>query len=290
MFKEPTPGNTAPSAPERSAAEQAREWQNRRIERLRESFARLGVSAKAFLENDELLDPQVLKNGVEAEQTLLYADEYGYIDINGTIYHAKQNLGIEGERFYRSTKERAPKFHEAVFYASGRTGWMRGHYSDMSNTVPLMLRREQLQAEIEELGKLADFYKTKIVGDPRKDGYPNLDEEIARLTDNYSGRYAEIQTRANPYISADMKVALDHFDEYKKLRQEFLRAGGEKQRLIGTDELARHLLSLVHTEEYRANLSYFEQHPEEKVELAKRNELIRFGADLDQKWSQEHPI
>jgi hypothetical protein len=267
---------------------QMREWQKSRCEFHQRALQVLVENVKSFLKEGTPLEMEALKEGKEADRFLAYEDEEGRVDESQIIYTTKRDLNIEGDRFYQDTQRRAKNFGEVVFYASGRANWMRGPHGDMSRTVPLALKREMIAAEIVQLTKMAQFYRENIAREYRTDGYPHLDAKVKALGMGAWSAYHEIQERANPYISADMQVALDHFDEYQRLRQAFYDVGGEKLHLVGESEFARLLLTRVYDEDYSRYLKHFQEHPEEVVDLQKRNALAVFGGELDQAWTRAH--
>src|SRR3989338_314170 len=267
------------------------EWRRRTIELNQKEYDALVVAVQKFLSTGEPLSLEVLDKGAAASRFLEYNDEQGHFSFDDSEYKEKKRLGLYGDRVSTHIDRVSPKFAETLRQATYGARFMRGSHGDTSLTVPLALRREIQGAEIQQLRDVAEFYNKRILGDPRQ-SYEDLDPEIENLRSAGWERIREVQKKADPYISADTEVSTRHVDEYEKIRREFLRAGDDKRvHMVGVHahEMTSHILTKTHADEFAERLTYFQEHPEESVDLDRRNSFVRLAGEIDKELVKEHP-
>ena len=170
------------------------DWIKQRLQREKETIQSFTDTLKKFLEEGMPIEKRTLSEALEAEKFLEYQDKEGPLDLRAIIYEKKRSLGIGNDRFYADMQARAKNFAEALFWAdAGHTYYMRGPDGELSNTVPVALKKRMLETTLEEITELSEFYKKNIQPNYQTDGYPHLDEPISALTKKYKTRYAHIR-------------------------------------------------------------------------------------------------
>ena len=271
--------------PEAAIAAQE-EWRRKIFDRFRNQYDIFVGQAKGFLTNDTAITRDALKQGIEAERFLSENDEEGPISENDAIYQAKRNTNLRNSDLadiYKSDGKLADIYRRI----SGRTSFMRNKHSDMSSTVPHSIKREMISAQVDQLNKFAKLYGEVGL---RKNKAEDPDGKIAALEKETRERLDPIAEKADPYILADMTVAINHALEYQKLRREFLRVGG-----VGETDMnlkgewaslaVRRILSDIHSDEYNAELRGYLADDTRDLDKQKRNNLIQSGTAIDDEFS-----
>lgn len=259
-----------------------KEYQKRRIEQNQETYHAFVTQVKNFLEGGSAIDRKMLAEGEEAARFLSYNDEDGMISEKQTLHEVLRQSPLSQdavERMFREDK----KLYDAYSCIRGRADFMRGTYGDMSETVPLAIEREMIAVQVEQLQKFIPLWEEMR---SRPDKTEDPDNKMASFIAESRARCAEVMKKANPYILADMSVAIIHSDEYVRLRRMFIEVGGIGEReltLMGESAsmLVRKLLTDIHKDEYTSELEKFSEEDVGAPDLQKRNEFVQSSSAID---------
>ena len=274
-----------PENPEAAKAMQ-QEWRKTTLDWYRNQHNAFVGQIKGFLADGAAMTPEALKKGIEAELFLSDNDEQGPVSENNALYEAKSNTTLRDSDI-ANIYERDEKLANVYRRISGRTNFMRNRHGDMSKTVPHSIKREMIAAQVEQLKKFAELHRDVAYRENKKD---DPEGKIAALENENRSLFNPISKKADPYILADMTVAINHADEYKKLRREFLRVGGvgdDKMNLLGewaSLKVAR-LLCDIHSEEYAREQQAYLADDTRDMDKQKRNSLVRSGSAIDDEFS-----
>lgn len=269
----------------RSEQERQLEFRKKRLEYENKRFVEFTQTVKGFLEEGNPLQRDDIKKAQDTAGFLHYNDEQGYFIESSELYRLDQEIGITERlvEYWRTEHEEVYNIYRLI---RGRAAWMRGTHGDMSNRVPLSIRREVVSAEIKFHRELMDFWNKRINKREKISAAEKL--ELLNLKEGIQSELHSYQVQANPYINADMTVAIYHSDEYEKIRREFLRVGGTKLYMVGegTSLFARELLTHIHSDEFELLLR---EDPSAPL-LAERNKFVTMSNDLDQDFVSKNPV
>ncbi len=274
-----------PDNPELAKAMQ-QEWRRKTLDRYRSQYDAFVGQVKGFLADGAAMIPEALKEGIEAERFLSHNDEQVPVLENDALYEAQRNTILRDSdiaNIYKGDEKLANVYR----MIRGRASFMRNRHGDMSNTVPLSIKREMIAAQVEQLKKFAKLHRDVAYRENKKD---DPEGKIAALENENKSLFDPISKKADPYILADMTVAINHADEYQKLRREFLRVGGvgeDKMNLLGewASLTVCRLLSDIHSEEYAREQQAYLADDTRDLDKQKRNSLVRSGSALDDEFS-----
>lgn len=271
----------------RGVAFDQKEFQRRKIERYQKQYDNFVAHVKGFLACEHEIDLELLKEGVDAERFLSYNDEEGSVVESDALYEARKKMMLSDSSINWMYNNDS-KLYEVYSSIGGQASFMRGTYGDMSNTVPLSLKREMIAAQIEQLRKFDLLFEQVAF---RKDKTQDPDGQIATLKEENYASFSEVMKKAIPYISADMSVAINHSGEYLRLRREFAKVGGVKEgdlNLLGefASKTVRKILTDIYNEEFLYELEKFKADNSLLPDLAQRNELVRASSRIDEQFTR----
>ncbi|MBX4191534.1 MAG: hypothetical protein KW804_01915 [Candidatus Doudnabacteria bacterium] len=276
-----------PEITDRGIAQQ-HEWRQRAIDSNRTKYSQFVEHVKGFLAGQNDIDLKALREGKEAEGFLTHNDEEGMVDEKMDLFKARESTMLSGRNIDQMLQT-DPKLYKVYSGISGHASFLRGPHGDMSDTVPLTIRREMISAEIEQQSKFDGLYRD-VHSRANKDTDP--DGKMAALEKENADRFAVIYKKARPYIAADMTVAINHSEEYLKLRRRFLEVGGvgeesAKLNMLGewSSLTARKVLTDIYTDEYAKELQRYATDETLEPDLQKRNELVSSGNAIDNEFS-----
>lgn len=261
-----------------------REWQRQKIDRYKKQYGNLVEHAKDFLAGRAEFDLAILKEGIEAERFLSYNDEDGSVVENDELYEAGKTIKCS-PALLRQIYDVDEKLYDVYSSIGGHAAFMRGPYRDMSHTVPLNIKREMIAAQIEAL-KRFDTLVPQVAR--RKDKTQDSDGKMAALKAENYAQFRAISLKGRPYTAADITVAINHADQYRQLRKEFLRVGGTDLNMVGeyASLTTRRILTDMYPDEYAAELAKYSVDKNLAPDLDKRNAWVQSSDAIDEEFAK----